>query len=1558
MAVVAALRFVQGPNSDIAGRAVKGTLVDGACIVSNGNDAGVTAWKYELLYSPPGSAVAPVTQGPGVTQTFTFTPDVAGTYRFRLTVTGITALDVNVDMRCFCVAFPNGLIAPPYQRNPAQLPLTGVGAKADEMNLGGQPFGWDGDNDPSRQLLFQALQLLDALASGGGPFLPLDGSAAMTGDLDMGLNGIHRASYVWIGADSEFSIYQLFVNDGRAFMRRLPTAPNENTLFLSMDSSFLGGSAASVELGQTYGGAASSSSNALAVYSTSNWATSTANIVDVTHGGSGATVAMAVGGDVAPLSQWVGSQFNSPQILTVPALTDVTTALANGGLGNIAAFPSAGTGLQIGDGNVFNQIYMKMDTGTWASGNGVNFTLEYSTGVGSWSLFTAEDRTSGLTHDGYIRFDAFDIPGWTVGLNSRYWIRITRTIASITTAPVVDTVQLVAGYVHGWDENADTTARSVRFERYSTAPGPDTAVTLWLDGFVGRLKIGANQLAYTSEVPSTSVIYPRLSTGLQFGGTLTINGGDPAKFDVAAGNGWVIDNYTGPSSVITPVSWAAFTAQTITGIATNNQTWVGINSAGAVVQQVTAFTSLQLRTIIELGFLSHPTHTSISSANTEPVSASDTDLDFHTLLSVMGPAVVSGNAYSANAANLTIKKSAGSTFFPGLNFANSRQNPSVTTDGAFAPATLFYVKRDPANPAGFSIAGSVGSIDPTLYDDGTGTLATVPNNSFTTQWIFFAPLSGRTFVQYGQATYTSIATAKAGISDDPFTFYSIFKEITLCTRLVVKKQCVNLSLAADAVFISAGVFGLLFSGSGGGGGGGSGTITGSAGTIDRRLTLGSGTSGTVIQPAAFVSESVTGVLEGAAGLGLTATAANPGASPTTTLWIDTVATRVRQGANILANMTDLAPLFATGLLTGGTLSINGNPALFDLAAGTGTVVDNVAYPPTVTNVVWSTFTAVTVTGLATQQTTFIGLSSAGAIIQQSVPFTLSQQRSIIVLGRLSHINFVAVDNVIASYQVSYTLGMELQGFLDLFGAVNLSGNQWSNNGANLQLTKTAGTSWSYGSNYATNRSLPSVTIDASATAASWLYVYRNPASPTGFSVSAATTVVAPNFYDDGTGTLAAVAVNNWTVQWIYLVPDGVVPTYRIHYGQAVYATQAAAKAGVTSDPFSVAGALQDAVLCTRLIVQQGTTALNGAGAQFISAGKFGSQFSSGGGGGAGGTITGTAGLVANRVILGADTSGNVIKAALAVNIPASEVVENAAGVGIPAIAANLGTAPTTTLWTASADGRFRQGANILAYLSESGGTVTVTPTSVSTQQDNYTAGGTSSTADIIRASTSGADVLFTGFLATTTTPRKYFFNVGSAGSLLLPNEHASSTAANRFATPNAREVAVPPGGCAVLIYDATIARWRVNFSSRRFIELADAPSTMVAAQGMVPAVNAGQTALVFSGLPSTFVTSVPVNAYAAPIAPGQTITAARWTPTTCRLRALVAPTVSTLTATVKANGATIGTFTLTAASLTSSAAFSVLTTRVAGDIITVELTGTDTGWSGLVVEANGTALLA
>lgn len=169
MSVTALIKITQGATTDVAGRALKGSLGT-AFTCTNGDNTNVVLWKWELLYVPPGSVVPLTVQGPSASPSFAvIAPDVAGSYRIRLTVfDGAGGQDV--DIRNLCVPFPHGIIAPPFQGNPPPLPLVGLGAKPNEMNLGGQPFGWDGDASPSHGvLLYQSLKILDGLTGGGGP---------------------------------------------------------------------------------------------------------------------------------------------------------------------------------------------------------------------------------------------------------------------------------------------------------------------------------------------------------------------------------------------------------------------------------------------------------------------------------------------------------------------------------------------------------------------------------------------------------------------------------------------------------------------------------------------------------------------------------------------------------------------------------------------------------------------------------------------------------------------------------------------------------------------------------------------------------------------------------------------------------------------------------------------------------------------------------------------------------------------------------------------------------------------------------------------------------------------------------------------------------------------------------------------------------------------------------------------------------------------------------------------------------------------------------------------
>ncbi len=175
----ALIKITQGLTTDVPGRAVKGSLTGGSVAFENGDATDVVAWTYQLLETPPGSAISPTTQGPGPTVDFTMVaPDVPGSYRMMLTVVDAAGVE-DVDIRNFAVGFPNlGIIAPPYQGNPPPLPLTGAGAKPDEMNFGGQGDGWGGDTNSARILMYQTLREVDLNGWGSFPIFQTTNNTA------------------------------------------------------------------------------------------------------------------------------------------------------------------------------------------------------------------------------------------------------------------------------------------------------------------------------------------------------------------------------------------------------------------------------------------------------------------------------------------------------------------------------------------------------------------------------------------------------------------------------------------------------------------------------------------------------------------------------------------------------------------------------------------------------------------------------------------------------------------------------------------------------------------------------------------------------------------------------------------------------------------------------------------------------------------------------------------------------------------------------------------------------------------------------------------------------------------------------------------------------------------------------------------------------------------------------------------------------------------------------------------------------------------------------------
>jgi len=182
-----------------------------------------------------------------------------------------------------------------------------------------------------------------------------------------------------------------------------------------------------------------------------------ASTVLATEGAADKITGFQAGVGVGVVEQQAGTFSDADSVLN--KAVDVLAAVSSGGAGNISMWVADNDSITIGDAAMFEELEFLIDTG--ASGNGIAATWEYSDGVGSWVEFHPVDGTNGFKHTGVVIWNDADVPTWAVGTGSEYLIRITRTRNSLSTTPIVDTIEKSAVSLFGWDLNADIIVNNI-----------------------------------------------------------------------------------------------------------------------------------------------------------------------------------------------------------------------------------------------------------------------------------------------------------------------------------------------------------------------------------------------------------------------------------------------------------------------------------------------------------------------------------------------------------------------------------------------------------------------------------------------------------------------------------------------------------------------------------------------------------------------------------------------------------------------------------------------------------------------------------------------------------------------------------------------------------------------------------------------------------------------------------------------------------------------------------------------------------------------------------------
>lgn len=315
------------------------------------------------------------------------------------------------------------------------------------------------------------------------------------------------------------------------------------------------------------------------------------------------------------------------------------------------------------------------------------------------------------------------------------------------------------------------------------------------------------------------------TTGVISGGQLQINV-DNTKIDILSGSGLIVDNTDGSSPKSKKIVWGDILGLSVNFLNTEDYTYIGVDINSNIIQQSTMFSNIQRRSIIILGIVIHLDVNTVQQVVSTPYLVANVRAEIEDLVVSLGSIINSfGNSYSPVSSNLQLKKTTGEMFLVGINASTTTNNPNTLNTPFQSPVTIWYTVRD--GMGDWNIQSPILNINPNQYDDGSGVLQSVPVNEFTVQRVYFSPINLRTFVEYGQSTYTTSSDAQSSITSQDVQIDPSITQIGLLRCfLIVQQGTIDLS---TSIFIQAGKFGNAD------GGGGSGSSTNLQNTYDISL---------------------------------------------------------------------------------------------------------------------------------------------------------------------------------------------------------------------------------------------------------------------------------------------------------------------------------------------------------------------------------------------------------------------------------------------------------------------------------------------------------------------------------------------------------------------------------------------------------------------------------------------------------------------------------------------------------------------------------------------------
>jgi hypothetical protein len=314
---------------------------------------------------------------------------------------------------------------------------------------------------------------------------------------------------------------------------------------------------------------------------------------------------------------------------------------------------------------------------------------------------------------------------------------------------------------------------------------------------------------------SLATITEELSSGILQGGELSRANG--TQFTIQAGKGIVVNlnknSANEPHPDVTYVEWDTQTIDVFNLDALDIHqlnSWIYIDDSGIIQQQSNPFTDQQYKNSITIGSAIHSEGV-LNFVKTFPKTAYGNSDQFSSFIRMFGPIKRSGHKITANGINLSLDRASGVSFALGRNYSANPNAPSDIIDGAKSIAKIHryysdgsgdFVLDDGPTGQGYTV------LDPTKFDNGSGTLANMPNNKYSIQRVYFFPSTPDILVvYYGTDYYDNKEVAEKSIFLEEFTEAKNTAEQAIhVATIVIKKEADDLSASTDSHIYQAGLF--------------------------------------------------------------------------------------------------------------------------------------------------------------------------------------------------------------------------------------------------------------------------------------------------------------------------------------------------------------------------------------------------------------------------------------------------------------------------------------------------------------------------------------------------------------------------------------------------------------------------------------------------------------------------------------------------------------------------------------------------------------------------------